>query len=100
MTEEKLTCREILDFLAAWFDVPAEKIKYESGAGAMPVPIRHICVYLCRRNTTASLNMIARLLKYRDHSTVLYALRAIGKKMASDSEFAATVAMLEQKLYE
>ena len=59
---------------------------------------RQLAMYLARRHTALSLPAIGRHFGNRDHSTVLYACRAIEGRLALDPDLAAAVASLEARL--
>lgn len=52
---------------------------------------RQIAMYLAQTLTTASLPQIGRRFGLRDHTTVLHAVRKIGRLIAEDAELAARV---------
>ena len=55
------------------------------------VSARQIAMYLIRSMTNLSLEDIGREFENRDHSTVLYSIQQVEKKMKSDPAFAETV---------
>jgi chromosomal replication initiator protein len=59
---------------------------------------RQVAMYLTRKTTWHSLPAIGRFFGYRDHTTVLWAIRAVEKRMASDPLYRADVVALREAL--
>jgi chromosomal replication initiator protein len=57
---------------------------------------RQVAMYLARKMTNESYPAIAQRFAGRDHTTVLHAFQAIGRKIAEDDDLRATVERLEQ----
>ena len=57
---------------------------------------RQVAMYLARETTNHSMPNIGRLFGGRDHTTVLWAIRAVEKRMAADPVYAADVAALRE----
>ena len=55
------------------------------------VSARQIAMYLIRSMTSLSLDEIGKVFDNRDHSTVLYSIQQIEKKMKKDAAFAEMV---------
>ena len=55
------------------------------------VSARQIAMYLIRSMTNLSLDEIGKVFDNRDHSTVLYSIQQIEKKMKKDASFAEMV---------
>ena len=55
------------------------------------VSARQIAMYLIRSMTNLSLDEICKVYDNRDHSTVLYSIQQIEKKMKKDAAFAEMV---------
>ena len=55
------------------------------------VSARQIAMYLIRSMTNLSLDEIGKVFDNRDHSTVLYSIQQIEKKMKKDAAFAEMV---------
>lgn len=66
--------------------------------GSCVVFPRHIAMYLCKQLTLHSLPEIGRQFGNRDHSTALYAIRKISKRMLTDPNLCQTVSELQSRL--
>lgn len=60
---------------------------------------RHICMYLCRKHTTASYPEIGGQFGGRDHSSVIHATQVVSTKLKSDPEIRSQIADIEKKLF-
>lgn len=59
---------------------------------------RQVMMYLCREMCNASLKTIGLRLGGRDHTTVMYGVREIGKRARSDDAFKKEVALITQQI--
>jgi chromosomal replication initiator protein len=59
---------------------------------------RQVAMYLARELTPMSLPCIGRLFGKRDHTTVIHAIKTVERLIATDTEFAADVAVLREEL--
>lgn len=59
---------------------------------------RQVAMYLCRELTSFSTPMIGRHFGNRDHTTVIYAMKAVEKRMADDPLYRADVEALRKAL--
>ena len=59
---------------------------------------RQVAMYLCREAFGIALPKIGREFGYRDHTTVIYAIAAVEKRMASDPIYRADVEALKGAL--
>ena len=82
--------------VAASFGIEVEALSKRSNARRIAQP-RQVAMYLCRELAGASLKEIARSFG-KDHSTVLYSVRIIAKKIAVDSELKSTLDSLQSSL--
>ena len=82
--------------VAASFGIEVETLSKRSNARRVAQP-RQLAMYLCRELTGASLKEIARSFG-KDHSTVLYSVRIIAKKIATDKELNSTLDSLQLSL--
>jgi chromosomal replication initiator protein len=60
---------------------------------------RQVAMYLARKTTWQSLTAIGRAFGYRDHTTVIWAIKAVEKRMASDPIYHADVVALREALF-
>lgn len=81
-------------------------LSYDLNPALMPSPVRwrkaawprQVAMYLTRELTDHSLPSIGRYFGNRDHTTVLYACRAVEKRMAADPLYRADVETLREAL--
>lgn len=59
---------------------------------------RQVMMYLCRELCGASLKTIGLRLGGRDHTTVMYGVREIGKRIRNDQAFKKEIALLTQQI--
>ena len=82
--------------VAASFGIEVDALNRRSNARRIAQP-RQLAMYLCRELTGASLKEIARSFG-KDHSTVLYSVRIIAKKITVDDELKSTLDSLKSSL--
>ncbi len=78
-----LSCREILASVARGFALAPEEILGQSRSPEL-VLARQMAMYLCRRRLALSYPELGRAFGGRDHSTVIHAVRKIGKLRLTD----------------
>jgi chromosomal replication initiation ATPase DnaA len=83
--------------LAHHFNVTEQEID-RAGGGAKISRIRQIGYYLCRMYTTRSLPEIGRIFGGREHTTVHYGVRKIGKGRKTDAALDEDLLTLEARL--
>jgi chromosomal replication initiator protein len=59
---------------------------------------RQIMMYLCRELCNASLKTIGLRLGGRDHTTVMYGVREIGRRFREDPSFKKEITLLTQQI--
>lgn len=89
MTPVEPLVADIQEACAAHFRVCLSTILLHGQISTSVLP-RHVAMYLSRRLTSISVNRIAREFN-RDHATVLYAIRKIGRAIKTDAKLAKTV---------
>lgn len=62
------------------------------------VRARQIGYFLCSKTTQHSLPVIGRHFGGRDHTTILYGVRSVERKLPSDPELASDIAAIERRL--
>lgn len=82
--------------VASYYDVPLHEIKSARRSKRVAWP-RQVAMYLCRELTPKSLPDIGRRFD-RDHTTVIYALRAVKEKIARDLELELDIEILRERL--
>ena len=63
------------------------------------VQARQLAMYFCKNYTNASLAYIGKQIGRKDHTTVLYACKAVADLLETDRTFRSQVEELQQKLY-
>ena len=80
----------IAEYIARFFDMDVDTLR-GNGQGREVTHARQIAMYLIRRLRNTSLKDIGKYFDGRDHTTVLYSLKQVEKKMRVDPAFAETV---------
>ena len=84
------TPETILEYIAKYYSLEESVIRGQQRIRDA-VSARQIAMYLIRSMTNLSLDEIGKVFDNRDHSTVLYSIQQIEKKMKKDPAFAETV---------
>ena len=84
------TPEAILDYISKYYKVEQSVIRGQQRIRDA-VQARQIAIYLIRSMTNLSLDDIGKEFDNRDHSTVLYSIQQVEKKMKKDAAFAETV---------
>ena len=84
------TPEAILDYISQYYNVEQSVIRGQQRIRDA-VQARQIAIYLIRSMTNLSLDDIGKEFDNRDHSTVLYSIQQVEKKMKKDAAFAETV---------
>ena len=84
------TPETILDYICRFYGLEESVIRGQQRIRDA-VQARQIAMYLIRSMTNLSLDEIGKVFDNRDHSTVLYSIQQIEKKMKKDTSFAETV---------
>ena len=84
------TPETILDYICRFYGLEESVIRGHQRIRDA-VQARQIAMYLIRSMTNLSLDEIGKVFDNRDHSTVLYSIQQIEKKMKKDASFAETV---------
>jgi len=93
-----VTIVRIQEHVARFFGLPPEALASRSRQKKVLYP-RQIGMYLSRKHTHESLEAIGALYR-RDHSSVVYAIRSLEKKIAQTPRLAREVLFIEEKLLE
>lgn len=97
LTRNDITLKDILQHLCQHFKVKQREI-IEKCRKADIVLVRQLTMYLAQKYTKMSQAQIGQELGRRDHATVLYAIRQIERRIASDRDFRLQVEALEANL--
>ena len=84
------TPESILDYISKYYNVEESVIRGQQRIRDA-VQARQIAIYLIRSMTNLSLDDIGKEFDNRDHSTVLYSIQQVEKKMSKDASFAEMV---------
>ena len=84
------TPETILEYIAKYYSLEESVIRGQQRIRDA-VSAQQIAMYLIRSMTNLSLDEIGKVFDNRDHSTVLYSIQQIEKKMKKDPAFAETV---------
>ena len=84
------TANGILDYICKYYNLDETVIRGQQRMRDA-VAARQIAMYLIRSMTNLSLDEIGQVFDNRDHSTVLYSIQQVEKKMKQDAAFAEVV---------
>ena len=97
-TESKeISVENIKKLVAEHFELPLEKLQGTTRKRQIVIA-RQLSMYLAKNYTTSSLKTIGSNFGGKDHSTVIYSIKAVQDLMDSDSLFKETVLQLEKKV--
>lgn len=94
---KEITVQSIKQIVADHFDLPLEKLQGKTRKRSV-VMARQLSMYLAKNYTNESLKIIGDNFGGRDHSTVIYSVKAVKDLMDTDSLFKNTVVELEKKV--
>ncbi|MBN2364364.1 chromosomal replication initiator protein DnaA [candidate division WOR-3 bacterium] len=97
-SEEKVITPEIIQKkVAEFFDLSEYAIKGKKRNKSIAIS-RHIAMYLTREMTDLSYKEIGELFGKKDHSTVIHAIKKIGKKIQEEQSFAKEIEKIKSDL--
>jgi len=82
----ELTIDNIKDLVAKYFEVPVEKLDGKTRIRNI-VEARQLAMYFCKEYTDETLKAIGKSFGKRDHSTVLYSIKAVQNARTTDMLF-------------
>lgn len=95
--DKEISVENIKQLVAKFFELPIEKLHGKTRLREVVIA-RQLSMYLAKTYTNSSLKVIGDSFGGRDHSTVLYSLKAVQDMMDTDLLFKDTVTALEKKL--
>jgi chromosomal replication initiator protein len=96
-TGNVITLEHIKKCVADHYEVPIDKLKSQTRKRNI-VLARQLSMYFAKNITNHSLKAIGDSFGGRDHSTVIYSVRAVNDMIDTDAEFKRTVTVIEKKL--
>ena len=96
-TGSVITLDHIKKCVADHYEVPIDKLKSQTRKRNV-VLARQLSMYFAKNITNHSLKAIGDSFGGRDHSTVIYSVRAVNDMIDTDAEFKRTVKDIEKKL--
>ena len=91
------TPEAILDYISKYYNVDETIIRGQQ-RNRDAVQARQIAMYLIRSMTSLSLDDIGKVFDNRDHSTVLYSIQQVEKKMKTDTAFSEKVKAIKTNI--
>ena len=91
------TPEAILEYISKYYNVDESVIRGQQ-RNRDAVQARQIAMYLIRSMTSISLDDTGKFFDNRDHSTVLYSIQQVEKKMKQDPSYAETVKELKTNI--
>ena len=91
------TIERVQELTCEAFSISRDELLSSARSGRVAWP-RQVAMYLAREHTGATLPAIGREFGGRNHTTVMYACRRAGERIASDPAAHATVTALERRL--
>lgn len=95
--DKEISVENIKQLVAKYFELPVEKLQGKTRLRSVVIA-RQLSMYLAKNYTNSSLKTIGDSFGGRDHSTVIYSLKAVQDLMDTDTLFKDTVVALEKKV--
>jgi chromosomal replication initiator protein len=93
----RLMVAHIQAVVAAYYEIPVAEMYSARRDWAVSHP-RQVAMYLSKEMTPKSLPDLARRFGGRDHTTIMWALKQVKKRIENDAEVAADVEVLRERL--
>ncbi|WP_216697557.1 chromosomal replication initiator protein DnaA [Anaerostipes faecalis] len=95
--KKKITPELILQTVAEHFNIQTDDIISKKRSHDIAYP-RQICMYLCKKQTDASLVKIGEIIGKRDHSTVIHGVEKIEKDLKNDPQLESVINVILKKM--
>ncbi|MEE1243497.1 MAG: chromosomal replication initiator protein DnaA [Frisingicoccus sp.] len=92
-----VTCELIINTVAEHFSISPDDIKSTKRNKEISYP-RQICMYLCRKMTTDSLQAVGNSLGKKDHTTIIHGEKKISDDLKNDDDLKNTIDILIKKI--
>lgn len=96
--KKEMTVEYIQEVVCQHFNMSPEMLQEKTRKREV-VQARQLAMYFSKNYTNASLTYIGKQIGRKDHTTVLYACKAVADMMETDRAFRAQVEELQKKLY-
>ena len=97
-TQKSINPQKIIDAVALHFDINKEDLLRKNRRKEIAMP-RQLIMYLLRTKLQQSFPEIGRRLGGRDHTTVMYAVDKIERKLKTSQEFKEKLDMITDRIY-
>jgi len=94
---KKYPIRDIIGAVSDHYCIDEVDIVSARRTGDLVLP-RHVAMYLAKQLTHRSLPEIGRMFGQRDHTTILYAVKKIGRKIQTDDVLRLAISEIRRKL--
>jgi len=88
--DELITPKKIMEYVANYYKLPPSRLKEKTNVAQVVLP-RQIAMYLCKTLTNLSYPEIGKFFGKKHHTTVLYAVNKIQKRINEDPKFARLI---------
>lgn len=95
--DRQVTPQLIIDVVAEHFGISSEDIVSKRRNSEFVQP-RQICMYLCRKLTTESLQSIGKSLGKKDHTTVIHGIEKISEEIVHNEELKNRIEIIQKKI--
>lgn len=95
--DRQVTPQLIIDVVAEHFGISSEDIVSKRRNSEFVQP-RQICMYLCRKLTTESLQSIGKSLGKKDHTTVIHGIDKISEEIVHNEELKNRIEIIQKKI--
>ena len=95
-SSKEVNVESIQNLVASHYDISVDRIKSKTRKREI-VTARQLAMYLCKNHTKEPLKGIGQKFGGRDHSTVIYSLKAVQDMIDTDKDFKKVVRDLQKK---